>query len=245
MRTTSIYAHIYAQIIAALMLTQICLAEQIEQPNVIGGDTAIQTNTPSSDSGSVPASSGTNESWRIVNQNGTWWYYHANGNWSSWDGTRWNLYQPATQTTGSAGATGALDPRGQSVTVRHSGDVEVSGAELGLGAGANSNSGLTNNPGAVINGKGGIGGTKTGAGLPGVGTGVRLPPSGNITAPNPSTGGANPPRVVPNHGGNGGGIGTSPGAVGNGAGGAGQAPSGAGGTGSGAGVTGPQGAAGS
>ena len=92
MRTTSIYA----QIIAALMLTQICLAQQIEQPNVIGDDdTAIQTNTPSSDSGSVPASSGTNESWRIVNQNGTWWYYHANGNWSSWDGTRWNLYQLA------------------------------------------------------------------------------------------------------------------------------------------------------
>ncbi len=166
MKTTGI--HLVQALAAALTLTSICLAQQVEQPTAIRED----------------------NSWRLVNQDGTWWYYHPNGTWSNWDGTRWNPFQPATQKTGSMGVSGASDSMGLRAMDRHSGDVEVSGAELGMGMGASRNSGLTNNPGATINGKGGIGGTKFGAGLPGIGTGVRLPPSGNLSAPKQKTDGS-------------------------------------------------------
>jgi hypothetical protein len=166
---------------AALALAPICLAQQNERSNAIGDDTAIETrasidsgqtrasgrnpatgetNSTSLEAGRVQTSgAGANDSWRMINHHGTWWYYHRNGNWSTWDGTRWNPYQPATQNTGSGGATDATDSMGL-VTGRHSGDVEVSGAQLGMGVGASRNSGLTNNPGSILNGKGGIGGTK-------------------------------------------------------------------------------------
>jgi hypothetical protein len=179
---------------AALMLIQICFAQQVEPSGGRGADT---------------------DAWRMVDHNGQWWYFHPNGSWSSWDGARWNAYQPATQKTSSNGATAATNPSRPSVTNRHKGDVEVSGAELGLGVGANANSGLSNNPGAVINGKGGIGGTKTGAGLPGVGTGVRLPPSGTLSNPNLNTGGTKPRNSTPNRGLDAGGVRTTPGATGN------------------------------
>jgi hypothetical protein len=221
MRTTRVkMVHLLA---ATLTLTQICLAQQIEQPTATGQDDATLL-AP----GPVRTSAGDNDSWRMVNQNGTWWYFHPNGNWSSWDGTRWNLYQPVKPIP------------------RPSGDVEVSGAELGLGVGDGPNSGLTNNPGAVINGKGGIGNTMGGAGSRRMHTRFRLPPSGIPTSPNPSPGGSSHPGGIPSqsfihHGLGGGVIHTAPGAIGNGGGGAGQAPSGAGGVGSGGGIFGPRG----
>ena len=222
MRTTSLkMVHLMA---ATLTLTQICLAQQIERPNATGADDA-----PASASGSVQTGNvGNNDSWRMVNHNGMWWYNHPNGHWSSWDGTRWNLYQPAKQMT------------------RSSGDVEVSGAELGMGVGANRNSGLSNSPGAVINGKGGIGNTIVGGDLRRMDTRVRLPPSGNLTSPNLSPGGSSLPGGIPSHsfdhhGPGDGIIQTAPGAIGNGGGGAGQAPRGAGGVGGGAGIFGPRG----
>jgi hypothetical protein len=108
------------------------------------------------------------ESWRIVNHQGNWWYYHPNGSWSSWDGTRWNLFKNAqsgasalpnnsSTNTSAAGMNPSASPasaRGRN-SGSNSGDVEQSGATLGLGSGPNYASGLApRGIGATINGKG-------------------------------------------------------------------------------------------
>jgi hypothetical protein len=150
-----------------LLLATICHAQQTDG----SVDESVVDNNPNISSRPAPAS-GANaagaETWRMVNHQGNWWYYHPNGSWSSWDGARWNPYNNAeagasalrngsstnTAATGTNASASPASARGRN-SGTNSGDVEQSGATLGLGSGPNYASGLApRGIGAMINGKG-------------------------------------------------------------------------------------------